>query len=73
MVEWDENMTLKMDGREDTFRLGSMEVERYEEDAIALKATSRDGRGSAVIRFSRQEGKKLINELIRGVYKLGES
>jgi len=73
MVKWDGNMTLKMDGREDTFGPGSMEVERYEEEAIALKATSRDGRGSAVIRFSRQDGKKLINELTLRVYKLGES
>ena len=58
-------MTLEMDGKEDTYSPGSIELERYGEKSIGLKATSGDKRAIAVIRFSVQECIGLISELIR--------
>ena len=61
------NITLEMDGKEDTYSLGSIEVERYGVESVALKATSGDERGIAVIRSSTQECKSLITELIHSL------
>ena len=61
------NITLEMDGKEDTYSPGSIEVDRYEEQAIALKVSSGDGRAKAVIRFSPQECKALTTELIHSL------
>ncbi len=66
-MKWSGNITLKMDGKEDTYSPGSIEVDRYEEESIALKVTSGDDRAKAVIRFSVQECRALITELIHSL------
>ena len=66
-MKWSGNITLEMDGKEDTYSPGSIEVDRYEVEAIALKATSGDERAKAVIRFSVQECRALITELIHSL------
>ncbi|GAH80082.1 unnamed protein product [marine sediment metagenome] len=63
-MKWSGNITLKMDGKEDTYSPGSIEVDRYGDEAIALNTTSGDERAKAVIRFSVRECKALIAELI---------
>ena len=63
------NITLEMDGKEDTYSPGSMEVDRYDAEAVALKVTSGDGRGKAVIRFSTKECHSLVTELINSLKK----
>ncbi len=66
-MKWSGNITLEMDGKEDTYSPGSIEVDRYEVEAISLKATSGDERAKAVIRFSVQECRALITELIHSL------
>ena len=66
-MKWSGNITLEMDGKEDTFSPGSIEIDRYEVESIALKVTSGDERAKAVIRFSTQECKVLITELIHSL------
>ncbi|MBA7572048.1 hypothetical protein ES708_13823 [subsurface metagenome] len=66
-MKWSGNITLEMDGKEDTYSPGSIEVDRYEVEAIALKVTSEDERAKAVIRFSAQECRALITELIHSL------
>jgi len=66
-MKWSGNITLEMDGKEDTYSPGSIEVDRYEVEAIALKVTSGDERAKAVIRFSVQECRALITELIHSL------
>jgi len=63
-MKWSGNITLEMDGNEDTYSSGSIEVDRYQVESIALKVTSGDERAKAVIRFSVQECRALITELI---------
>ena len=58
------NITVKMDGKEDTYAAGSIEAKRYGKDAISLKFTSGDGRASAEIRFAPQDCKELISKLV---------
>jgi len=62
-MKWAGNLTLKMDEKEDTYSPGSIEAERYAEDAIALKLSSSDNRGIVTVRLSKEECKNLINEL----------
>ncbi len=66
-MRWSGNITLEMDGNEDTYSPGSIEVDRYRDEAIALKVTSGDERAKAVIRFSMQECRALITELINSL------
>ena len=66
-MKWSGNITLEMDGKEDTYSPGSIEVDRYEVEAFALKVTSEDERAKAVIRFSFQECRALITELIHSL------
>ena len=66
-MKWNGNITLEMDGKEDTYSPGSIEIDRYGVESIALKATSGDERAIAVIRFSAQECKALITELIHSL------
>jgi len=61
---WSGNITLKMEGNEDTFSPGVMEVERYSDAGVALRFTSKDERAKAIIRFSPQECKTLIKKLL---------
>ena len=63
MATWQGNITLKMDEREDTYSPGSTEVERYGEDAIALKLSGGEGRANVVLRFSKGDCKELIRKL----------
>ena len=63
-MKWTGDITLEMDGKEDTYSPGSIEVDRYGDEPIALKVTSGDERAKAVIRFSVQECKALTMELI---------
>jgi len=58
------NIILEMEGKEDTYSLGSIEVERYGDEAVALKVTSGDERTKAVIRLSLHECRALITEFI---------
>ena len=66
-MKWSGNITLEMDGKGDTYSPGSIEVDRYEVESIALKMTSGDERAKAVIRFSVQECRALITELINSL------
>ncbi len=62
------NITLEMDGRGIIHtRVGSIEVDRYGGEAVALKVTSGDERAKAVIQFSAQECEALVTELIRSL------
>ena len=62
------NIRLEMDGRMIIHtRVGSIEVDRYGDEAIALKVTSGGEKAKAVIRLSAQECKALVTELIKGV------
>jgi hypothetical protein len=63
MAGWQGNVTLKMDEKEDTYSPGSIEVERYGEDAIALKLSGGEGRASVVLRFTKGDCKALIRKL----------
>jgi len=64
---WSGNITLKMDEKEDTYLLDSIEVERYAKDALALKITTKRQRAKAVIPLSRQECKSLVVELTQSL------
>jgi len=66
-MKWSGNITLEMDGKEDIYSPGSIEVDRYGDESIALKVTSGDERAKAVIRFSVQERKALTTELIHSL------
>ena len=62
------NITLGMDGRMIIHtRVGSIEVDQYGDEAIALKVTGGDERAKAVIRLSPQECRALITELIHSL------
>lgn len=63
MAGWQGNITLKMDEREDTYSPGSIEVERYGEDAIALKVIGGQERASVVLRFTKVDCKELMRKL----------
>lgn len=65
MKGWQGNLTLSMDGREVTYGPGAMETEKYAETAIALKITSVDNRAEVVVKFSRDDCKRLIEILLR--------
>ena len=60
-------MTLEMDGKEDTYSPGSIELDLYKSGVIALKVTSGDERAKAVMRFTTEECKALITELIHSL------
>jgi len=64
---WSGNITLKMDEKEDTYLLDSIEVKRYAKDALALEITSKRQRAKAVIPLSRQECKSLVVELTQSL------
>jgi len=66
-MKWSGNITLEMDGNWDTYSPGSIEVDRYEGESIALKVTSGDKRGKVIIRLSVQEFRALITELINSL------
>jgi hypothetical protein len=67
MVGWTGNITVKMDDSENTFGPGSIEVERYSTEGIALRISSIDDRGSVVIRFSPRDCKELIVKLTQSL------
>mgnify|MGYP001139754334 CR=1 FL=1 len=67
ITTWQGNMTLKMNGKEDTYSPGPIEVKKYAENAIALKFTEKDGRASALVRMSRADCKALITELVESL------
>jgi hypothetical protein len=64
---WSGNITLKIDDKEDTYLLDSTEVKRYAKDAVALKITSKEQWIKAVIPLSRQECKRLVDELTQSL------
>ena len=60
---WSGNITLKMEEKEATYSLDSIEVKRHAKDALALEITTKGRRAKAVIPLSRQECKSLVEEL----------
>ena len=64
---WSGNITLKMDEKEDTYSLDSIEVKRHAKDTLALEITGKDQRAKAVIPLSRQECKSLVVELTQSL------
>ena len=54
---------LKMDEKEDTYSPGTIEVERYGEDAIALRLGGREGRANVILSFTKGDCKELIKKL----------
>ena len=60
---WSGNITLKMEEKEATYSLDSIEVKRHAKDALALEITSKGQRAKAIIPLSRQECKSLVAEL----------
>jgi len=64
---WSGKITLKMDDKEETYLLDSIEVKRYAKDALALEITSKNQRAKAVIPLSRQECKRLVAELTQNL------
>ena len=64
---WSGNITLKVDEKEDTYLLDSIEVKRYAKDALALEITTKGQRAKAVIPLSRQECKSLVVELTQSL------
>lgn len=64
---WSGNITLKMDEKEATYLLDSIEVKRHAKDTLALEITGKDHRAKAVIPLSRQECKSLVVELTQSL------
>jgi hypothetical protein len=64
---WSGNVTLRMDEKEATYLLDSIEVKRHAKDALALEITGKEQRAKAVIPLSRQECKSLIAELTQSL------
>ena len=60
---WSGNITLKVDEKEDTYLLDSIDVEKHAENALALKITTKGQRAKAIIPLSRQECKRIVAEL----------
>ena len=60
---WSGNITLKVDEKEDTYLLDSIDVEKQAENALALKITTKGQRAKVIIPLSRQECKSLVAEL----------
>ena len=64
---WSGNITLKMEEKEATYSLDSIEVKRHAKDALALEITSKGQRAKAIIPLSRQECKRLVAELTQSL------
>ena len=64
---WSGNITLKVDDKEETYLLDSIEVKQYAKDALALEITRKNQRAKAVIPLSRQECKSLVVELTQSL------
>lgn len=60
---WMGNISMKMDGKEDTYSpVGSVTVEKYSEDAYALKIVGGDGRCSVIMRMGKKDCKEMIKK-----------
>jgi hypothetical protein len=66
-MKWHGNLTLKMGDKEDTYSPSTLETERYSESGIAIKSTSLDGRGTAILHMTPSECKELIKALIDSI------
>lgn len=64
---WSGNMTLKMDEKEDTYFLNSIDVEKQADNALALKITTKGQRAKVIVPLSRQECKRLVAELTQSL------
>lgn len=60
-------MTLKMEGKEGSYPLDSVDIEKNTLNTIILKINSKHERAKAVIPLSQQECKRLIGELIQSL------
>lgn len=60
---WSGNITLRMDEKEDTYSpVGSMEIEKYGEDAFRLKIVGGEGRCSATMRMNRKDCEEIMRK-----------
>jgi hypothetical protein len=66
-INWSGNMTLKMEGKEGSYLLDSVDIEKNTLNTIILKINSKNERAKAVIPLSRQECKRLVGELIHSL------
>jgi len=67
-MKWTGNITIKVDGKEDTYPPGFINVERYSDKGVALKFKTLGGRAEVTVRMSPEECKSLL-ELLKEAIK----
>ena len=62
-LNWSGNLILEINGKEESFRLESIDVEKNTSSGYEIKICGKDSSARVVIPLSRQDAKKLIMEL----------
>ena len=65
MADWLGNITVILDGKENTFSSGNIKIERYNPQAISLEFKSADGRVTSIVRLTPKDCKELIFKLVQ--------
>jgi hypothetical protein len=67
-MKWAGNITIKVEGKEDTYPPDAIDVERYSDEGISLKFKTLGRRAEVTVRLSPEECKSLM-ELLKEAIK----
>lgn len=66
-LNWSGNLILETDGKENTYMLESVDIEKNTLSDYVLKICGKENTARVIIPLSRQDAKKLIGELVRNL------
>jgi hypothetical protein len=64
---WTGNLILEIDGKEKTYLLESVDIEKNTLSDYVLKISGKDNSARVSIPLSRQDAKKMIGELVQNL------
>jgi hypothetical protein len=66
-LNWSGNLILEMNGKENTYLLDSIDMEKNTFSDYVLRICGKENSARVIIPLSRQDTKKLIVELVRNL------
>jgi hypothetical protein len=66
-LNWSGNLILEMNGKENTYLLESVDIEKNTLSDYVLRICGKENSAKVIIPLSRQDTKKLIGELVRSL------
>lgn len=66
-LNWSGNLILEMNGKENTYMLESVDIEKNTLSDYVLKIYGKENSARVIIPLSRQDTKKLIAEIVRSL------